>query len=71
MEPDRQSSRPKWGHIHADQGALRTRLRNFSGLKFFERQIAWSPIGKAQGPYGTEYIPIKALYELGLKISRA
>ena len=36
----------------------------------FERQLSWSPTSKAHGPYGAVYIPIRALYELGLNISR-
>ena len=42
----------------------------FLGLENFVRQFSWSPIGKAQGPYGAIYIPFRALYELGLKFSR-
>ena len=31
-------------------------------------QLSWHPIGRAQGTYGATHIPIRALYEPGLKI---
>ena len=59
------------GHFAYQSGRSKNSLCKFLGPKNFGRQFSWSPIGKAQGPYGAIRTPIRALYELGLEFSRS
>ena len=43
---------------------LEVKKNQRKGVPFYiasEGRLSWGPIGKAQGPYGTVHIPIRAL----------
>ena len=70
MEHERQSSRAIWGHTHTDQGALRILSEIFSGLKILKGNYLGARVARRKAHIGAVHIPIRALYDLGLKFSR-